>query len=1122
MCSIPCLCPGLSHRSVTFTSRRGTGRQAEPLPLTGPVNKVTGTFTCYTHGTELHQETQSSQSTALLRESPRICSSPYVSRALDKLLEQTSMARHEMESSSFQLEQVLVGKYRNIVTSKCDDYHEFPEDQMSDSKPLDLLKAAVKNKTAVLLLGGGISASATQGDPRSTWRGLICSGIEYLKSLDSDGSALLELQLERANDADALITITQQLKNSLGSHYDRWLSNSIRGLEVKDPTLIKALGDLNLPILTTNYDTLVEEVLGLPSVAMDQPDEVRRVIRRESTGVIHLHGVVSRPETIVLNNEDYTVLQQESRSQDLQKATFQLSSFIFIGAGNGTDDPNFSPMFTRFASDYKYTSGAHFRLVRASEVASNSIDGSLETIVYGEGFDQLAPFLEQLKDPADASITINVRDRSIANNLDDLRETSLLWSENDDLGSLEFEQLIIPPIFMREPHEAAITHGAEEATHELIVDITKELQDPCTIVIAGDESAGVSTAIRYAAQVALKYAPGSFLLTIDDPLRSGPNPVQSQVTKQFRNWGLPTEDDVTESSLILSIDNLKYMERPRSNRSSQFQKAVDDILRSTARTKIIGVNQQDAVQVGAALTSESAPPVKVFYLGRFSSNEVRAAARMLVPEEQCDSVTSQVMHIVRENHLARTPFNIILLTSLAANSALKSDYRSETDFLYDYLKLILEFERFGILDTGSITLQNKEYMLQELAAKLILAKQEEIDKPSLLAWLYEEIEQVGWSIDPEKLVNDLVYRRVLSESGGKIQFRRSVYFEFYVGKFIKDSNSAKLKRELLTNPLRFSRFIRTYTALTRNDEEVLSAIRDLLKASLEKVDKAETYTFANPRKLVVDEPLFEDDPIDEVDSREGASELVYDTREDSDVPPYLHLGSENVDDPERFSILVDLASRVLRDSDQIRNQELKKETLELVLASWTVFIAHFEQQMTWAEGFEEFVTKFTEQKSEDSESEESVRGFLLTVLPSVVAYGGIATCLASTSLIKLISSLEVTIKDGTSYIPLMQVIALESSGSPSWPQLLPLLGEELLNTRFASTFLLGLAEYTLVSSRSLKPQDENLLWDFLKKILDVRYRFNSHAERVVSFNNYKLLIQRRARSNQRDPKQLNP
>jgi hypothetical protein len=172
-------------------------------------------------------------------------------------------------------------------------------------KLLEDLKQQIENGSAIVIAGTGVSLGASNGDACASWAGLLHDGVDRCVSvagIDAELADGLKKQID-SDDMTFLLSAAEVVSAKLGApkggEYGRWLRETVGSLKAQHRDVIEAMRGLGVPIATTNYDGLIEEVTGLPAVTwMDQAD-VTRIIRGEDEGVIHLHGFWKRPESIV-------------------------------------------------------------------------------------------------------------------------------------------------------------------------------------------------------------------------------------------------------------------------------------------------------------------------------------------------------------------------------------------------------------------------------------------------------------------------------------------------------------------------------------------------------------------------------------------------------------------------------------------------------------------------------------------------------------------------------------------------------------------------------------------------------------------------------------------------------
>lgn len=90
-------------------------------------------------------------------------------------------------------------------------------------------------------------------------------------------------------------------------------------------------------IVTTNYDTIIESILGGRALSIE-PDGYFTQIK-DMVSVYHIHGICSNPESIIITNEDYSYL---FRPSDYRQARlpFLIKESLVLMVGYGLGDIN--------------------------------------------------------------------------------------------------------------------------------------------------------------------------------------------------------------------------------------------------------------------------------------------------------------------------------------------------------------------------------------------------------------------------------------------------------------------------------------------------------------------------------------------------------------------------------------------------------------------------------------------------------------------------------------------------------------------------------------------------------------------------------------------------------------
>ncbi|MEZ4302754.1 MAG: SIR2 family protein [Polyangiaceae bacterium] len=282
----------------------------------------------------------------------------------------------------------------------------------------DDLRADIARGQAVFICGIGVSASATRDPARSpdpiTWQGLLRLGVSECRKLVPDLDEAWERRREEAIaslDLDEMLSAAELVSRKLdaprGGDFRRWLRECFSGIPIVDPSVpeaLAALAALGAPLFTTNYDDVLERVTGLPALTQKDPADVERVLRGEERAIVHMHGFYKRPETVVLGIRSYEDLLRDPSAQAIQRAVRTLRTLVFVGVGQGLEDPNLGSLLAWSREIFAGSETRHYLLCRTSERAAlqakHPTSERLYAVSYGDAYSDLAPFLRSLASPA--------------------------------------------------------------------------------------------------------------------------------------------------------------------------------------------------------------------------------------------------------------------------------------------------------------------------------------------------------------------------------------------------------------------------------------------------------------------------------------------------------------------------------------------------------------------------------------------------------------------------------------------------------------------------------------------------------------------------------------------------
>ncbi len=281
-------------------------------------------------------------------------------------------------------------------------------------KQLKALARDIVNKNVIVVAGTGVSLLSLDAEQQkiASWKGLLRSGVAYCMEHDLINEKQQQLINEQI-ESDETIFMTcaaQQIVHFMGgrgAEFKRWIRETVATLKVTDENLIKKIVALNCPIITTNYDDLIEQVCGFQyftanhdgELIIEQIRQYKNAIQRDyKPHVIHLHGHYQHIDSLVLDISSYEDITRNQQIQQLLKSIDTTLTYLFIGCGiAGLTDPNFGPLLHRSNELFGSINAKHYRLVREDELTKEpNTNKRMMMLNYGKNYAELLPFMDKL------------------------------------------------------------------------------------------------------------------------------------------------------------------------------------------------------------------------------------------------------------------------------------------------------------------------------------------------------------------------------------------------------------------------------------------------------------------------------------------------------------------------------------------------------------------------------------------------------------------------------------------------------------------------------------------------------------------------------------------------------
>ncbi len=275
---------------------------------------------------------------------------------------------------------------------------------------LEKLKKSISSGDLIVIIGSGVSIGLTNNSrPALSWKGLIEDGLQHCvyKGKATQPQSDIWKGLLNSDDIDDMLGAAEFIGRKLGAPngdlYARWLEAKFEDNSNQNTELENAISQIKqsgTPICTLNYDSLLEKITALPEIHLGDLRKSSEWMRRETSGIFHLHGHWTNPRSCVLGIRDYADTVTNEVRGLIQKHLSAFSQLLFIGCGDTFNDPNFSALIAWLKSNMQSTTPQHYALVTDSQYlirhADESWHGFVEPLSYGASHSELPSFVSSL------------------------------------------------------------------------------------------------------------------------------------------------------------------------------------------------------------------------------------------------------------------------------------------------------------------------------------------------------------------------------------------------------------------------------------------------------------------------------------------------------------------------------------------------------------------------------------------------------------------------------------------------------------------------------------------------------------------------------------------------------
>lgn len=892
----------------------------------------------------------------------------------------------------------------------------------------DALRSDIGAGRAALVVGAGVSLAATSGAAEASWLGLIRAGMSYARAtnakLTDQWQANVESDLELGHQFNASLVaaagkVLDALGGTDGGDFKAWLRRDVGGLSerITNPGVLDALTRLPCPLLTTNYDGLLEKVANRSAATWRESSRLQMAITRSSSDIGHLHGYWEEPSSVILGASSYGEILGHEAAQALQQAIATTRVLVFVGFGAGMQDPNFDSLRHWLRKYFAGSELRHYRLCLIGELeqlAQFHSEDRISPVPYGAAHDDLEGFLLGLREHNDAvslrpATHLSAPTRALEAIHERVRGEALLVEHVASPDTSSLKDLLIPPVILPITHEQFVSsHSASAEGRPRRCDPAVDARQEACLLLAAEENVGLTSALEWLVAEHASQYPERVPVIIDfRQLGAGPRPLSKAILKELRLAGVMWPADDALPPLALALDNVSA--RP----SRIFDRVASELRSIEHRLTVLGCRQGSESELAERLEATGLS-FALRYLGRLNRHDTTRLATLVAPS-RAKQLASRALEIVTREHLQRTPFTLGLLISALLHGEALLATASETALLDAYVNLLLG--RGDPHDDARFSLDSHERsdILANLAESFVVQNTGSLSEAEVVEALASYFDDVDWNEDPLEVLRNLTRRHLLIARAGQVRFGQASYLHLFAAKRAMDSES--LRVQLFADPVYYAPIIRHYAALTRNDSEVLARVESLLWAGDEPAADADgaRSSFAESDPVIAADSVEEllahlqipttdrsrGEPGQQEDTGPGSDWL--DSVRDEDQLPFPLTQLEEEPPAVRVMAVVGLVSNVLRDSELVRDHALKQRILHRTVAVWGHLVLLLERDTDYVQ----FLRDLGESVANLTDMSEARRvGFIESLLDYAPLLTGYISMSSSLSSRKLARSLD--------------------------------------------------------------------------------------------------------------------
>ena len=545
------------------------------------------------------------------------------------------------------------------------------------------------------------------------------------------------------------------------------------------------------------------------------------------------------------------------------------------------------------------------------------------------------PFLKLLK----------LNNKSLIVNRQEIND-SLLISNTDTIAPKDLNSIFVTPKLSETP----LVYNYDDLIKPNFVTIGDLILDKNKIVLFGMKEIGKTTILnKIYLELAQNFSKYQLIPIILDFSSLKNKKVKSLISKYLNESMNEVEVLLKQKKVLILIDNFTEEDSAR-----YALKSIDEFVKEFPEIKII-MTTSDLYEIIISKKQSfiDSYKFKPIHIGYVSVYEFKELTNKWFNKRNPAWLQNNIEKLIKVFEVMRIPRTFFAVTLFLWIIEKQENYSpiNKDNLLSSFLQLILEGLKIENAEAGSYNYNKKIELLSEIASKMYTEGSKEkgycLTKAEVLQVLVDnfKLNQRDWQT--EEKFNEFLEKGILKNDEGMIIFRYECFFEYFLS--LNISKNTEFKDHVFSddNFLSFIEEIDFHTARNQNDSKSLMWIMDKLSIAFAEID--EMIKDDELDKYLPTESLL----IKEIKSQKFLDEYKRKKLNDAQIEETLNKQMDQlpVNDSIRikkkhdlngsFHKVLELASRILKNSENIKNPELVNTSLQSIIrktAKYSIFL----------------------------------------------------------------------------------------------------------------------------------------------------------------------------------------